>query len=47
MDTDELANLVEYANRFHHDTNPAYETAVVNDGELHGFASRTLAFAKR
>ncbi len=46
-DTDELADLVEYANRFHHDTNPAWETEVINDGELRGFASRALAFAKR
>lgn len=46
-DTDELANLVEYANRFHHDTNPAWETEVVNDGELQGFVSRTLAFVRR
>jgi wobble nucleotide-excising tRNase len=46
-DTNELANLVEYANRFHHDTNPAWETEVINDGELRGFVDRTLAFAKR
>jgi wobble nucleotide-excising tRNase len=47
VDTDELADLIEYANRFHHDTNPAWETEVVNDGELRGFTSRTLTFAKR
>lgn len=46
-DTDELANLVEYGNRFHHDTNPAWETEVVNDGELQGFVRRTMAFVKR
>ncbi|MDX6518756.1 MAG: hypothetical protein QOF50_1602, partial [Gaiellaceae bacterium] len=46
-DTDELANLVEYGNRFHHDTNPAWETEVVNDGELQGFVTRTLTFVKR
>jgi wobble nucleotide-excising tRNase len=45
--TQELRNLVEYANRFHHDTNPAWETVVINDGELQGFVRRTLAFAKR
>ena len=47
QDTDELSNLVEYANRFHHDTNPAWETEVINDRELHGFVTRTLRFAKR
>ncbi len=45
--TQELRDLVEYANRFHHDTNPAWETAAINDGELQGFVRRTLAFAKR
>ena len=47
QDTDELSNLVEYANRFHHDTNPSWETEVINDRELHGFVTRTLRFAKR
>ena len=46
-DTDELTDLVEYAGRFHHETNPAWETELINDGELRGFVSRTLAFAKR
>ena len=46
-DTDELRNLIEYANRFHHDTNPAWATELVNDAELHGFVGRTLAFVKR
>jgi wobble nucleotide-excising tRNase len=45
--TQELRDLVEYANRFHHDTNPAWATEVINDGELQGFVSRTLEFAKR
>jgi wobble nucleotide-excising tRNase len=45
--TQELRYLVEYANKFHHDTNPAWETAGINDGELQGFVRRTLAFAKR
>ncbi len=43
----ELRDLVEYANRFHHDTNPAWESEVINDGELHGFVRRTLGFIKR
>ncbi len=42
----ELRDLTEYANRFHHDTNAAWQTAVVNDGELTGFVRRTLTFAR-
>lgn len=45
--TQELRDLVEYANRFHHDTNPAWESVVINDGELQGFVRRTLEFTKR
>ena len=44
--TKELAELVEYANRFHHDTNPAWETEAINDVELRGFLERTLQCAK-
>ena len=40
----ELGNLTDYANRFHHDTNPAWQTAQVNDAELLGFLNRTRAF---
>lgn len=43
----ELQNLVDYANRFHHDTNPAYLTEIINDIELQGFVRRALAFATR
>lgn len=46
-DTIELRGLLDYANRFHHDTNPAWETAAINDQELLGFATRTLAFTQR
>jgi wobble nucleotide-excising tRNase len=46
-DADELQNLIEYANRFHHDTNPAWQTAAVNDIELQGFVRRTLEFVRR
>jgi wobble nucleotide-excising tRNase len=42
-----LREILEYANRFHHDTNPAWETETVNDGELRGFAQRVLAFIDR
>lgn len=43
-DTQELSDLVEYANRFHHDTNPAWETEIINDAELLGFVTRALRF---
>jgi wobble nucleotide-excising tRNase len=46
-DTSELRALLDYANRFHHDTNAAWETAAINDQELVDFARRTLAFAQR
>ena len=46
-DMTELRALLDYANRFHHDTNPAWETAAINDQELVGFANRTLRFASR
>ncbi|MCC2977774.1 AAA family ATPase [Sphingomonas sp. PL-96] len=45
--TTELRALLDYANAFHHDTNPAWETALINDQELLGFATRTIAFASR
>src|ERR1039458_10160418 len=44
--TEELRNLVEFANRFHHDTNAAWETAAINDGELQGFVQRALIFVR-
>ena len=44
--THELDNVLAYANKFHHDTNKAYETEAVNDGELLGFVQRTLAFTR-
>lgn len=43
----ELRALLDYANLFHHDTNPAYQTVIINDHELLDFARRILAFAKR
>jgi hypothetical protein len=48
-DLDELGQIKEYANRFHHDTNPAWDVSVanLNETELHGFVRRTLAFTKR
>jgi hypothetical protein len=44
--TQELGELTEYANRFHHDTNPAWETEVINDAELRSFVQRALALAR-
>jgi len=45
--TRELKEIKEYANRFHHDTNPAWETEAINEGELRGFVERALKFARR
>jgi hypothetical protein len=47
QDLQELPDIAEYANRFHHDTNSAWETEVINAAELTGFTNRALAFAKR
>jgi wobble nucleotide-excising tRNase len=47
QNTDELRALLDYANRFHHDTNQAWQTAVINDHELLDFSTRTLRFASR
>ena len=41
---DELLDIKEFANRYHHDTNPAWETEIINDAELSRFVNRTLAF---
>jgi wobble nucleotide-excising tRNase len=46
-DTTKLRALLDYANRFHHDTNPAWETEAINDAELVDFAQRTLLLASR
>lgn len=42
----DLEEIKEYANRFHHDTNHAWESEEINDGELLGFVKRTLQFTK-
>lgn len=44
--TQELDEILSYANRFHHETNKGYETEAVNDGELVGFVQRTLTFTR-
>lgn len=46
-DTAELRKMLDYANKFHHDTNSAYATATINDQELVDHCTRTLKFAKR
>lgn len=46
-DTNELGDLLEYANRFHHDTNPAWADEYINGAELLGFATRTLRFTRK
>ncbi|MCZ8320061.1 MAG: AAA family ATPase [Novosphingobium sp.] len=43
----ELRALLDYANLFHHDSNPAWATQIINDHALVNFAQRTLAFARR
>ncbi len=40
----ELRDLTEFGNQFHHDTNPAWETATINDSQLVGYVQRTLRF---
>jgi wobble nucleotide-excising tRNase len=47
QDIQELEEIKEYANRFHHDTNPAWRTEAINDTQLQGFVSRALGFARR
>jgi wobble nucleotide-excising tRNase len=46
QNTRELSELVEYANRFHHD-NPAWAPQGLNDAELAVFIRRVLRFACR
>jgi hypothetical protein len=46
-DMGELRQLTNYANKFHHDSNPAYATEMINDQELLDFCQRTLKFVRR
>lgn len=46
-DADELRSLLDYANKFHHETNPAYATESINDQELVSHCTRTIAFTKK
>ena len=46
-DVKELRLLLDYTNQFHHDTNPAHATTIINDQELLGYSKRVLDFSKR
>lgn len=46
-DVIELRSLLEYANKFHHDSNPAWYTEAINDRELCDFCIRTINFTQR
>jgi wobble nucleotide-excising tRNase len=46
-DIRELRDLLDYANKFHHETNAAWETELINDQQLLYFCQRTLAFSRR
>ena len=46
-DITELRALLAYANQFHHDTNPAWQTAAINDAELSDFSERVILYASR
>lgn len=46
-DAGELRAILDFANRYHHDTNPAYATELINDAELEDFAQRVLGFIRR
>jgi molybdenum-dependent DNA-binding transcriptional regulator ModE len=46
-DTAELRDLLDYANQFHHDTNPVWQTVTINDSELIHFSQRVMAFTRR
>ena len=43
----ELRDLLDYGNLFHHETNPAWQTQLINNRELLQFAQRTMAFTRR
>lgn len=46
-DTRELRAILDYANLFHHDTNPTWQTEIINDQQLAHFAQRTLDFIRK
>ena len=42
----ELCNILEYANGFHHDTNPAWESQAISPDELRAYVERTVRFVR-
>ena len=42
---EEIENILEYTNRFHHDTDPPWQSESINPTELLGFVKRTLSLA--
>ena len=40
----DLDEIIDYANRFHHNTNPAWDSEHISDAELLSFVNRVLAF---
>ena len=36
----------DYGNKFHHDSNPTWQTEIINDQELLDFSKRTISFIK-
>ena len=46
-DRAELRGLLDYANLYHHDSNPAWQKVIINDQELLNFSQRTLDFTCR
>ena len=44
---DELHQLKDYGNKFHHDSNAAWQTEIINSQELEAFAERVIAFCRK
>jgi len=42
-----LKDMVEYANKFHHSTNTAFDTEIINDAQLKSYCERILKFIKK
>lgn len=47
LNANELKSLVDYANNFHHDSNPAYATEIINDQTLLDHCKRVISFTSR
>ncbi len=42
----ELMDILEYAHKFHHDTNPAWQSESINSSELEGYVENVLDFVR-